>query len=156
MHSSRQAVWIVLLAALIGHIVNEIRSDGIELFVDRSPEARLQGEWGEIRVIGVEEAGRLHSSKKAVFIDARSPEDYHQGHILNAHNLPWESFDQHVDGIIAGTPMEETIVVYCDGEECSLSEHVAKELFFRGYDHVRVLLNGWSRWLEAGLPIEKG
>jgi len=25
-----------------------------------------------------------------------------------------------------------------------------------GYEKVNVLLNGWTRWMEAGLPVEKG
>jgi 3-mercaptopyruvate sulfurtransferase SseA len=47
-------------------------------------------------------------------------------------------------------------VTYCDGETCSLSEDLAKELMAMGYKQVKVLLNGWTRWNEAGLPVEKG
>ena len=40
--------------------------------------------------------------------------------------------------------------------EFSLSEYLAKELLSIGYKKVQVLLNGWTRWQEAGLPVEKG
>jgi len=50
-------------------------------------------------------------------------------------------------------PMDAMVIAYCDGESCSLSKDLALYLFFRGYDNVRVLVNGWSRWLEAGLHV---
>ena len=149
----RQAVWIILLATLLGLLVNEFRSDRIALFADWSLEARLIEEPGEFMLVSLEEARRLCSSKNAVFIDARTSEAYKQGHILCAKNLPRESMEEHMDRMTAEIPLEETIVVYCDGEDCMLSEYVARELFFMGYDHVKVLVNGWTKWLEAGLPL---
>jgi rhodanese-related sulfurtransferase len=146
-------MWMMLVATLLGLLVNELRSDRIALFADWSIEARLADNPGEFTLVSLEEAKRLFSSKQAVFIDARSPEDYRQGHILWAQNLPWETLEEHMDETAAEIPLEQTIVVYCDGEDCMLSEYVASELFYRGYDHVKVLVNGWTKWLEAGLPI---
>jgi 3-mercaptopyruvate sulfurtransferase SseA len=152
-HTSRQGIWIVLLAVLFGLLVNQFRSDGVALFADWSIEARLAETPGEFTLVSLEEARNLCGSKKAVFVDARTSEDYRQGHILCAQNLPWESMEEHLDRVAASIPPEEIIIVYCDGEDCMLSEYVARELFYRGYDHVKVLVNGWTRWLEAGLPV---
>jgi rhodanese-related sulfurtransferase len=149
----RQAMWMILVATLLGLLVNELRSDRISLFADWSIEARLADNPGEFKLLNLEEAEKLFSSKQAVFIDARSPEDYRRGHILWAQNLPWETMEAHMDEIAAEIPLEQTIIVYCDGEDCMLSEYVARELFYWGYDHVKVLVNGWTKWLEAGLPI---
>jgi rhodanese-related sulfurtransferase len=107
-------------------------------------------------VISLEEAKALCSDKKAIFIDARSPEDYAQGHIRCALNVPWQAFDEYVDRVWDKIPDNAWIVTYCDGEHCSLSEDLAKELSSMGYKKVKVLLNGWTRWLEAGLPVERG
>jgi 3-mercaptopyruvate sulfurtransferase SseA len=52
-------------------------------------------------------------------------------------------------------PDHAWIVTYCDGETCSLSEDLARELVSMGYEKVRVLSNGWTRWREAGLPIHR-
>ena len=146
-------MWITLFAALLGLLVNQFRSDPIALFADWSIEARLAENPGEFMLVTLEEARRLCASKKAVFIDARTSEAYRQGHILCAQNLPWETMEEHMDRATAEIPPEETIIVYCDGEDCMLSEYVARELFYRGYYHVKVLVNGWTKWLEAGLPI---
>lgn len=119
---------------------------------DWSAEGRI----AQSMVITLAEARKFCESRSAIFMDARSLEDYREGHILRARNLPMKDVDEHFDSAMAGINLEETIIVYCDGEECSLSEELAKELFFRGYENVKVLVNGWSRWVEAGLPTEKG
>lgn len=148
----RQAAWIIVLASVLGVCINQFRPDRLPLFADWSLQARLMDSADEFMLVSLEVAKRLCASKKAVFIDARSPEAYRQGHILCAQNLPWETKDEYMELITAGIPLEETIIIYCDGEDCMLSEYVARELFYRGYDHVKVLANGWTRWLEAGLP----
>jgi len=152
-HSWRQGIWILLIAVLLGLGFNEFRPNGVALFADWSTEARLAENPGEFTLVSLEEARKLCSMKNAVFIDARTSEAYRQGHILCAQNLPWESMDEFMDRATAEIPLDETIIVYCDGEDCMLSEYVARELFYRGYDHVKVLVNGWTKWLEAGLPI---
>jgi rhodanese-related sulfurtransferase len=108
----------------------------------------------ESLVISLEEAKTLCSDKGAVFLDARSPEDYAHGHIRCAQNIPWQSFDEYLDRVFNMIPDDAWIVTYCDCETCSLSEDLAKELVSMGYEKVKVLLNGWTRWFEAGFPIE--
>lgn len=147
-----QACSVGFLAIAMGLVVNHFRSDRLPLIGDWSPEGRL----ARNMAITLEEARRFCESRSAIFVDARSSDDYCEGHILCARNLPLKDVDERLDSAMAGIPLEETIVVYCDGEECSLSEELAKELFFRGYENVRVLVNGWSRWVEAGFPTAKG
>lgn len=147
-----QACSVGILAIAAGLLVNHFRPDRLPLIGDWSPEGRLAKQMA----VTLDEARRLCESRKALFVDARSPEEYREGHILCARNIPLKSVDELLDSAIAGVPFDENIVVYCDGEECSLSEELAKELYFRGYENVRVLVNGWSRWVRAGLPIAKG
>ena len=152
----RQVTVIILLSFALGLLMNQARSDTLSLVADWSPEARLTENSGESLIISLEEARALCSDKDAVFLDARSPEDYVQGHIRCAQNIPWQSFDEYIDRVFETIPDNAWIVTYCDGEHCSLSEDLAKELLSMGYENVKVLLNGWTRWLEAGLPVEKG
>jgi rhodanese-related sulfurtransferase len=151
-----QAVVIVLTACAVGLMVNVVRPTGLALVGDWSPEARLTTDSGESMVISLEEAERVFASGTAVFLDARSEGLYREGRIRGARNLPWQSFEAHLDKVMAEIPPDAVIVTYCDGEECSLSEDLARELVFMGYKKVRVLVNGWTRWTEAGLPTEQG
>jgi rhodanese-related sulfurtransferase len=122
------------------------------LIGDWSPESRL----AKNMVITLDEARRFCESGSAIFVDARSLEDYRQGHILCARNLPLKDVDERFESAMSNVRPEEIIVVYCDGDKCSLSEELAKELYFRGYENVMVLVNGWSRWVEAGFPTARG
>ncbi|RJR34246.1 MAG: rhodanese-like domain-containing protein [Desulfobacteraceae bacterium] len=146
-----QACSILIIAIAFGLVVNHFRADHLPLIGDWSPEGRLAKEM----VISLGEARRLHESGSGLFVDARSLEEYREGHILSARNLPLKELDERLEPVMSGVPPHQTIVVYCDGEECSLSEEVAKELYFRGYENVKVLVNGWTRWLESGFPVEK-
>ncbi|MFP4036759.1 MAG: rhodanese-like domain-containing protein [Desulfobacteraceae bacterium] len=156
---ARRAVWqsgvILVLAVAAGLGVNHFRTAPLSLVADRSPEERLKGESDESLVVSLEEARDLCMEKNAVFLDARSPEDYARGHIRCAQNVPWQSFEAYIDRIWSGIPEEAWVVTYCDGEHCSLGEDLARELTAMGYRNVRVLKNGWTRWREAGLPVEE-
>ena len=152
----RQATAIILLSFALGLLMNQVRFDSLPLVADWTPEARLTTDTGNSMVVSLDEARNLCLDKKAIFLDARSPEDYVRGHIQCALNIPWESFDEYIDRVFETIPDNAWIVTYCDGEHCLLSENLAKELLSMSYENVKVLLNGWSRWLEAGLPVERG
>jgi rhodanese-related sulfurtransferase len=151
-----QTVVILLIACAAGLLVNLVRQNGLALLGNWSPETRLTTDSGESMVISLEKARKVFSSGAALFLDARSEALYREGHIRGAHNLPWQSFEANQDKVMAEIPLHALIVTYCDGENCSLSEDLARELLFMGYEKVRVLVNGWTRWTEAGLPTEQG
>jgi len=152
----RQVAVIMVLSLTLGILVNQARPTRLPLVADWSPEARLTGNSGESLVISLEEARALWSDKNALFLDARSPEDYARGHIRCAQNIPWQFFDEYIDHVWSKISKDNWIVTYCDGEHCSLGEDLAKALLSMGYKKVKTLPNGWTRWREAGLPAEQG
>jgi rhodanese-related sulfurtransferase len=152
----RQAGITLFLAVTLGILVNQARSNRLPLVADWSPESRLTTESGESLVISLEDARKVFYSKKAMFLDARSSDAFREGHIQGAKNLPWQSFDEYVDRVIEEIPLDALVIAYCDGEHCELSEDLAQELLLMGYENVLVLINGWTRLMEAGLPVEKG
>jgi len=151
-----RAAWqsgvILVLAVALGLLLNPLRSEPLPMVADWSPEESLKTASGESLIVSLEEARSLCREKGAVFLDARSPEEYGRGHIRCAQNVPWKSFDAYIDRVWGRFPDDAWIVTYCDGEQCSLSEDLAQELIAMGYRNVRVLLHGWTRWLKAGLP----
>ena len=74
-----QSVVIIILAAVTGLLVNQARSDTLQLVADGSPEARLTTDTGNSMVVSLDEARNLCLDKKAIFLNARPPEDYAQG-----------------------------------------------------------------------------
>ena len=140
----------------MGLLVNHLRPDGLPLVSDWSVQAQLAEKSGrddQNKVVSIEEAKRAFFSKEVLFLDARPSEVYNAGHIKGARSMPAEQAEEFFEKVMGNVPKNVMIITYCDGESCALSKDLALYLFFRGYDDVRVLVNGWTRWVEAGLPI---
>ena len=78
--------------------------------------------------INIEFAQHLFNEISAIFIDARDSEDYNSGHIENAINIPFDYYEDYENVI---NELDDTIpyIIYCSGEECSLSMDLADYLF---------------------------
>lgn len=156
-----QLVTLVLIAAAIGLSSNHLRTTGLPLIGDWSPEAQLITPSGDSLAISLADAEEMYYAHAAVFLDARSPEDYDEGHIEGALNLPWEGppwedLDTRIAEKLRDYSPETTFITYCDGEACSMSKELAMAMLERGYTNVRVLVNGWTLWNNRGLPVEEG
>ncbi len=151
-----QTVALALMAAVLGLIVNQLRSDSLPLLGDWSPEARITLKFGKNILIPFEEAKDNFLTGSAVFWDARKPELYREGHIKGARNLPIAAFDQMLDKVFMEFPEDTLMVTYCDGEDCALSAELAQKLKEIGFENVRVLHNGWSLWKSNKLPFQVG
>ena len=153
-----KALWqipaMAVLAAVFGMLVNFARTDGIPLIGDWSVEARMTTVTGERLDISLQEAEKLFRSQAAVFLDARSADDYVKGHIQGARSLPWQDVDQFFVEVTEDLISETPIITYCVGETCNLSHDLAVFLKDMGFMNVRVLVNGWTVWKSAGLPVE--
>jgi rhodanese-related sulfurtransferase len=104
-----------------------------------------------IQFIGIFEAEDLFAGGNAVFLDSRTEEKYLEGHIQGAFNIPFESGERIAEGQ-RSFPKEQTLIVYCDGNECQSSVLLAKTLAEYGFEDIRVFFGGWVEWVAAGLP----
>lgn len=158
--AAKRAFWqvpsLVMIAFLIAVGVNHWRSDGIPLVGDWSLQAQVSATAGNSMVIDLEEAEQLFLKDEILFLDARSADEYEAGHIQGALSLPWQEIDRYFDGLFDRLDEGVTIVTYCDGDHCDLSHELALFLKDMGFENVRVLINGWTLWREAGLPADSG
>lgn len=152
-----QASLVFLVAVVLALGVNRFRTDGIPLVVDWSSEARLKAATGDGMVIPLNEAVAFYDAREAVFVDARPPDIYAEGHIPGALNVPWQQVNDYLDTFFEKvTDTKAIVIAYCDGEACSLSEDLALMLSDMGYENVKVLINGWTVWTQNGYPTEQG
>jgi rhodanese-related sulfurtransferase len=154
--SIRQLSVIVLAAVAAALLSNHFRSSPLPLVGNWSQEARLTSASGRQLAISLDEANSLHRSKAAVFMDARPFEEFAKGHIQGSKSLPWHEAEQRVMDVIADMANDAVIITYCDGDSCNLSKELALFLDNLGFSNVRILVNGWTVWRDAGLPIETG
>ena len=108
----------------------------------------------EIEIGTVDQARKLYDSGKYIFVDARSLEDYEQGHIQGAVSLPVGQSEDRVAAFLERYPPEASIITYCSGRTCQDSHHLAEFLLEFGYDNVTVFIDGFPGWKAEGHPIE--
>lgn len=145
----------MIMASLIALAVNHWRGAALPLFGDWSVTARLTDAAGDSLVISLDQAKQLYDRGGAVFVDARPRLQYEEGHISGALSLPWQDATNTFTDLAVKLEEKDTFVTYCDGENCALSHDLAMFLKDMGFADVRVLVNGWTVWLDAGLPIQK-
>ncbi len=86
-------------------------------------------------------------------VDVRAAEDYNEGHIPGAVNLPK---DQWADAKTLKARLQKgrINVVYCYSHICHLAATGAIEFASKGYP-VMELEGGWRWWKDNGFDIEK-
>lgn len=93
---------------------------------------------------------RAHDGLVTV-IDVRPSEEYVQGHIAGALNIPLDKLKTRLKEL----PRDREIVAYCRGPWCVLSFEAVAQLRDVGIE-ARRLENGLPEWRQAGLPVESG
>src|SRR5438552_17714246 len=117
----QRALLILLLGAALGLLSNAISPKGIPLITPPKKAAKAE------EFIPLEKAHELWAGG-GIFVDARKPEDYEQGHIANALNLPVEESEQYYTKVAPMLASDSRIVVCCYGRECELSHRLANQL----------------------------
>jgi len=94
----------------------------------------------------------LDGGKSKVFlVDARTAEEYRQGHLPGAISVPPNLF-----GAMAGyLPANKSIplVFYCRGYSCTLSQSAAVEALRAGYTDIRLYRGGFPEWSQKGYKV---
>ena len=83
-------------------------------------------------------------------LDVRPADEYAQGHLPGALNIPLESLKGRLDELDPG----QEIVAYCRGAYCVLSFEAVATLRARGFN-VRRLEDGFPEWKARGLEVEQ-
>lgn len=83
-------------------------------------------------------------------IDVRPPEEYAQGHIAGALNVPLDQLRRQLRQL----PRDREVVAYCRGPWCVLSYEAVARLRQAGIP-ARRLEDGLPEWRRAGLPVER-
>jgi len=82
-------------------------------------------------------------------LDVRPPEEYAQGHIRGAINVPVIELKKRLHQI----PADQEVVAYCRGPYCLLAYEAVQVLRKKGIQ-ARRLEEGYPEWKSAGLPVD--
>jgi phage shock protein E len=106
---------------------------------------------GPMSITAEELAEQIQLSQAPLILDVRSEEEYTDGHIPGALNIPHDQLGDRLSEIdVAKT---DEIVVHCrSGHRAGIAEEVLIEA---GYSNVRDLDGHMSGWQSGGYPIER-
>ena len=127
--------WDIAKGVITANEKNEIDLDNLEI--------------GDIAL-----AKELYDSQKFLFVDARTGDDYDEGHIKGAISLPVGQFDEKIEAFLEQYPPEKAIITYCSGRTCEDSHNLAQLLLAVGYTKINVFIDGFPGWESEGYPIE--
>ncbi|SHG65669.1 3-mercaptopyruvate sulfurtransferase SseA, contains two rhodanese domains [Thermosyntropha lipolytica DSM 11003] len=92
---------------------------------------------------------KIDASEDIMIVDIRAPEDYAEGHIKGAVNIPFRKINEHFDEFAQDKP----VYVYCyTGQTAGQAIAVLKTLGIDAYSVKGGFKLGWA---PAGLPVEK-
>jgi len=158
--------------------VPSVKKSGIQELVKSSPSPTDSPGWGQrsktpsspkslstptpssngtIPRVSINRVQDRFQKGSCVFIDARKPEEYAEGHIPGALDLYGNEVDKYIPNVVPQlSDRNQEIIAYCHGGDCDLSLQAAKALIEAGYTHVEVFEGGWPDWKKSGLPIHTG
>lgn len=117
----------------------------------------------------------LQQDSNAVYLDVRTPEEFANGHIPGAVNIPVMSPDPMSRRMAPNPNFVETVQrayskdtkIICGCQMGGRSQHAAELLVHSGFSDVSNMLGGFGGakdpmgrivtpgWLQSGLPVEK-
>lgn len=106
--------------------------------------------------IQISKVKAFFDAKAAAIVDAREPDEYAQGHIPGAINLPYDQVITDPERLETFDPQGRPIIVYCGGGTCELSMNLGFALVNVGKKKVLVYMGGWPEWATSGNPIATG
>jgi rhodanese-related sulfurtransferase len=108
----------------------------------------------ELEIGDITHAKALYDTGHVLFVDARSAEDFNDGHVKGAVSLPVGQYDEQIDGFLERYDLDLPILTYCSGRTCQDSHHLAQLLMARGYMNISVMIDGFPGWETNGYPID--
>lgn len=119
---------------------------------DDHDHAALEAEIAKVPRVTVEELKAMLDKGEAVVIDVRTAQDFTDGHIPGALQIPL-SF---VEGEIPWFPKDKKIVTYCSCPAEETSGQAVLILQRGGLNNSAALVGGIDTWRARGFPIETG
>ena len=164
----KQIIAILVVSFIGGLGFNALSPHGIDILSNpwsknAGVESTYQVENGNqlvnedpIIFVDFDRACKFIDNKEGIILDARSPEDYAEGHIPGSHLLFFyninEYYPKHEDLLKSSS----SLLIYCGNIECDDSEFLANELFNLGHAPILVYKGGLEDWKTHQLPVEKG
>ena len=109
----------------------------------------FHGDGSELDAMDADELMAQMESGGVTLLDVRPEQEYSAGHLPGALNIPVEELQERLREL----PEGQTVVAYCRGPFCALSEDAVQLLREQGIEAVR-FDSGYPEWKASGLPVQ--
>lgn len=90
----------------------------------------------------------IDEDERFVLVNVLKNSDYEEEHICGSINIPLEDIEKQAPEVLGD--MEEKIIAYCAGPECTASEEAAEKLTALGYKEILRYKGGMEEWTTEG------
>jgi len=157
----QEIIILVGISATLAMVVNFLSPKGIALVgqwdtskgvISASPTG--PEEWKSEEIDSAARAKEIFDNGNVLFVDARSQDNYADGHIPGAVSFPVGQFDEQIESFLNQNSPDTFIVTYCSGRTCEDSHNLARMLSDVGFTHISIFIDGFPGWEAQGFPIE--
>ncbi len=142
-----QGCWIVAVAGVLAFTTHRITQTGF--FANSTAVAEVVRKYHSTflpKLTAPEVRALLDRGEEVVIVDARFPEDYAEGHLDSALNIPVYSSTAERERVLADVPQSCPILVYCQSSGCPYAAEVADALALAGRTNIMLFPGGWREW----------
>lgn len=162
----KQALTILVLAVVLGLGINLFSPNAVDYigkYRDISsgdgPVVPPTAMEGDPPFIDINVAQMEHAAGDAIFVDARDEYEFACGTIPGSINIPFEYMPEenlvgYLDSALGYVDKDTPIIIFCSGEECDLSLHLARNLQGFGYTQTAIFFGGSREWGKFGFELE--
>ena len=162
----KQALTILVLAIILGLGINLVSPNAVdyigkyrEISSGDGPIVPPEASEGDPPFIDINVAQMEHAAGQTMFVDARDPEEFVCGTIPGSINIPFEYMPSenlagYIDSCLGHVDKDTPIIVFCGGEECDLSLHLARNMQEMGYTSLAIFFGGAREWQNVGFEME--
>jgi rhodanese-related sulfurtransferase len=143
-----QITVIICLSIICGLTYNALSNSRIPLIYE---PLNLQSG----AILTIEQTARLLTEGQTLFVDTRYKDEFEQGHLKNAINLPANATRDQILSFFEDIPKGQQIVIYCSSPSCNSSRRLAGFLTYLGYTKVFIYLAGYEEWEANDYPITR-
>ena len=159
--TAKEIIILLVVSIALAMLVNFLSPGGIALVgqwdtsqgvITANPTGAAEGKPEEIDTVA--RAREIFDKGDVLFVDARSQDNYEDGHIPGAISLPVGRFDDRIESFLNRYSSDLPVATYCSGRTCEDSHDLAQFLSDAGFTNVRIFIDGFPGWKAEGYPVE--
>lgn len=143
---------ILLVSLLLAGAVNLVRPNPVPWIQDWDGYVETKARDAGIRVVSWSFVKKQFEEQSALFVDARSVEEFEAGHIPDAISLPFKRLDDAFEILAELVESDKPLTVYCQNRDCDDGLLLAMELQALEQTNLFYFVDGFDAWEEAGCP----